>query len=258
MIPARYISLLSVLLLAGESLGTPPLQLTSTEQAVLRGHPVWRLAGGAKPPFQWIDNKGHFQGMAEDYRQLIQLRASIRLDPVGAESWSQSLEQLRRHDCDVVLLITQTADRDAYLLFTDPVLTLPGAIITRSDNKAIKAISDLAGREVVVARNRAIHEKLAREHPEMVLEPRDDIASALSAVALGDADAFVGDLFSATEAIDRLGLRNLKIPGDSPYTDPFRISVRNDWPEAISILNKAIATISPQEQLQGRTAMLAG
>lgn len=79
MIPARYISLLSVLLLAAESLAAPPLQLISTAQAFLQEHPVWRLAGGAKPPFQWIDNKGRFQGMAEDYRQLIQPRASVTL-----------------------------------------------------------------------------------------------------------------------------------------------------------------------------------
>src|SRR5690606_27080066 len=73
-----------------------------------------------------------------------------------------------------------------------------------------------------------------------------------SAVALGDADAYVGDLASATDAIDRLGVRNLKAGGELNYEFPFRIAARKDWPLAVAMLDKAIDEITPAEHAEIR------
>ena len=208
---------------------------------------MWRMAGGPSPPFQWIDEKGVFRGIGADYRGLIEARLGVRLEPVSADTWPESLEQLRERKCDISLLTAQTPERDHFLLFTKPLMTLPPAIITRSDNKSVKSLADLAGRRVSVARDWPIHELLAHDHPEIKLRPRDDVGGAISAVALGDADAYVGDLASASQAIERLGLRDLQVAAESPYEFPFRIAVRKDWPVAVTLLNKAIGTITPEE-----------
>ena len=204
-------------------------------------------AGAASPPFQWIDEKGAFRGIGADYRTIIEARLHVRLEPIPATSWPESLEQLRRHECDISLLTAQTPERDVFLFFTEPLLALPPAIITRVDNKVVKGLADLAGRRVAVARQWPIHEQLARDHPEIILLPRDDVGGAISAVALGDAEAYVGDLASATQAIEGLGVRNLKVAALSPYVFPFRVAVRKDWPVAVTLLNKVIASITPEE-----------
>lgn len=256
---SRLLLLLALLVLAvaAHAAPAPILELSPAEQTFLREHPVWRIAGGPSPPFQWIDKRGTFRGISADYRAIIEKRLGVRLEPVPADSWSASLEQLRRRECDVSLLTAQTPDRDTFLLFTEPLLTLPPAIITRADSQHLKNLSQLAGHRVTVARGWPIHEVLAREHPEITLLPRDDVGGAISAVALGDADAYVGDLASATQSIDRLGIRNLKVAGESPYAFPFRIAVRKDWPEAVGLLNKAIATITPEEHAAIRRKWIA-
>ncbi|MBV8900311.1 MAG: PAS domain-containing protein [Verrucomicrobia bacterium] len=228
------------------------LQLTPAEQVWLRMHPVWRAAGGPSPPFQWIDEQGKFQGMAADYKRLIEGRLGVSIKPLPAPSWSDSLEQLRRQECDLSFLTAHTPDREAFLLFTDELLVLPLVILTRSDDHHIAALRDLAGKPVAIARNWPIHEYLKRDHPEIALVPRDDVGSAISAVALGNAEAFVGDLASATNALETLGVQNLKVAGETAYVAPFRIAVRKDWPEAVTILNKAIHAITPAEQAEIR------
>lgn len=243
----RLFLLLALLVFVVAANAAPTLDLSPAEKTFLREHPVWRIAGGPSPPFQWIDADGKFRGIGADYRAIIEARLGLRLEPLPSDSWPASLEQLRRHECDVSLLTAQTPDREVFLLFTEPLLVLPPAIITRVDNQRVKSLSDLAGRRVTVARSWPIHELLAREHPEIILLPREDVGGAISAVALGDADAYVGDLASATQAIDRLGIRNLKAAAESPYSFPFRVAVRKDWPEAVALLNKAIATITPEE-----------
>jgi PAS domain S-box-containing protein len=243
----RQFTLIVLLLLAWVVSPARALDLTPEEQAFLREHPVWRMAGSSSPPFQWMDEKGRFQGIGADYRAIVEQRLGVKLEPVPANSWPESLEQLRRRECDISLLTAQTPERESFLIFTKPLLELPPAIITRTDNKVVKSFSDLPGRRVAVARGWPIHERLAQDHPEILLLPRDDVGSAITAVALGDAEAYVGDLASATHAIDRLGLRNLKVAADSPYLFPFRIAVRKDWPLAVSLLDKAIATITPDE-----------
>ncbi|HEV7404763.1 MAG TPA: transporter substrate-binding domain-containing protein [Chthoniobacteraceae bacterium] len=226
----------------------PALDLTPEEAAFLREHPVWRVTGASYPPYQWLDEKGQLHGIAADYCELLKSRLNVQLQIVPVESWTASLQGLREKKFDLALLAARTPDREEYLLFTAPLLDLPPAIITRSDDRRIHGLADLAGRRVVVARSYPLHEALARDHPEIVLLPRDDEQSAVSAVALGDADAFVGGLAGATHAIGRLGIGNLKVAGELPYEFQYGIAVRKDWPEAVSILDKAIAGITEDEQ----------
>jgi PAS domain S-box-containing protein len=221
--------------------------LSPEEAAFLREHPVWRITGANTPPYQWLDAQQRFRGIAADYRDLLQARLNARLEVVPAESWTASLQGLQEKRFDLAMLTARTPERDAYLLFTAPLLDLAPAIITRANDRRIHGLADLAGRRVAVARSYALHEALAREHPEIVLLPREDEASGLSSVALGEADAYAGDLAGATYAIGRLGIGDLKVAGDLPYRFQYGIAVRADWPEAVAILNEAIASISPEE-----------
>ncbi len=173
---------------------TPKISLTPEERTFLREHPVWRVTGESTPPYQWVDKDQKLHGIAADYCALIKERLGIGLQIVPANSWTASLEDMRRGACDISMLVAETPDRESYLIFTQPLLDLPPAIITRSADTKIHSLADLAGRRVMVPRSYAVHERLARDHPEIILLPRDDDASALSAVALGDAEAYVGDL----------------------------------------------------------------
>ncbi len=146
-------------------------------------------------------------------------------------------------------MIIHTPERERILNFTKEILKLPTVALVRTDStKKIRQPSDLGGKLVAVPRSWAIHEQLRGDGPEIRLEPRDSVEEALMAVSTGHVDAYVGDLASATHAMEKLGLTNLKVACMMPYTYSLRIGVRKDWPELVPILNRAIDAMSQEER----------
>ena len=243
----RFVQWLCAIFFLSGIISAAEIHTTDAEAAFIREHPVWRMAGASSPPFQWTDGKGKFLGLASDYRRIIEERLGIQLQIVPAQTWDASLAQLRKGECDVSLLTSETPARREFLAFTKSLLDLPLVLIGRRGESKVSGIAQLAERRVAVARGWPIHEKLEREYPKIHLMPRDDVGSAISAVALGDADYYVGDLASATDAIERLGVQNLQIVGETEYVFPFCVGARKDWPEAVALIDKVIASISPKE-----------
>jgi len=138
--------------------------------------------------------------------------------------------------------------RAKFLTFTDPYITLPMVILTRDDAPFLNGLEDLKGGRVAVIRAYVEHEFLQRDYPTMSLFVADAIEEALTAVANGKADAFVSDLASSTFATERLGLKNLKVAATTPYYRELGFGVRKDWPELVTILNKALAAIPTEDQ----------
>lgn len=56
----------------------PTIPLTAEETTWLEAHPTIRLGvDPAYPPFEFIDNKGDYSGMASDYLKLIGKRLGV-------------------------------------------------------------------------------------------------------------------------------------------------------------------------------------
>ena len=69
-------------------------------------------------------------------------------------------------------------------------------------------------------------------------------------VASGQADAFVGSIATIGYLIHKFGIENLQIAGETPISINLGYGVRKDWPILVSILDKAIDSIS-QEEING-------
>ncbi|MBI4665379.1 MAG: transporter substrate-binding domain-containing protein [Nitrospinae bacterium] len=226
-----------------------PQPLTAAEREWLRAHPVLRLGGVPSwDPIMMLDSSGKLSGIASEYKALIENKLGVKLELTDyGIPWGEALRRIRKKELDVVMILGQTPERDTYMNFSDGLIDLPYVIITRSDYPHVKGISSLSGKVVAVARNFVAHEWLKREHPEINLLPVETTSNAMEAVALGEADAYVGDFASASHAITTFGITKLKVAAEAGFVNRVRIGVRNDMPELVGILNKAIATI-PQSQ----------
>jgi diguanylate cyclase (GGDEF)-like protein/PAS domain S-box-containing protein len=226
----------------------PPFALTPAERAWIKAHPRIRLAhppGWA--PIASRPDGGPLQGLAQDYRQRLEALLGRTFDLLPERPWSEVLAQARWGEVDVVLLLGQTPERD-YLRFTEVVTELPYVVIARSGHPKIAGLAGLQGERIAVAQGFVAHEWLAREHPELALAPQADTERALMAVAFGEADAYVGDIATASQAIATLHISNLKLAGTLSFVNRLRIGVRRDWPELVALLNRALAQIPPAER----------
>lgn len=229
---------------------TPVVPLTDEEKAWLAEHKTIRLGvDPAYPPFDFIDENGRHAGMAADYMALIADRLGIDMTAVPDLSWPQVLEGAKKKEIDVLPAAGDSQDRRTYLDFTRPYIKLPIIIMGRNDHAAISGISDLKGQTVALVKGYYYVDEITREHREIKQHLVETPLEGLRAVSLGKADAMIVNLGVGSYLAQTETLVNLKVMGDAGLkTGSLSIGVRKDWPEFVAILEKALASLTQEEQ----------
>ncbi|MFH1059032.1 MAG: transporter substrate-binding domain-containing protein [Pseudomonadota bacterium] len=247
---------------------TPELpKLTPEEKAWLAQHKVIVLGAAQDyPPLDFIAADGAHQGLAAEYLGLLEKRLGIRIRAVSAFGWADMLEKAKRKELSGVACIAQSEGRGAFLKFTKPYFYSPYMVFTRKDHAPFASLEALVGQTIAVEDGFFLQERLREQYPRIKLLPVPNTQAALEAVAKGQAQAYVGNLLVAEYIIKRQALNDLRIACTAPWPGvQLRIGVRPDWPQLVSILDKALDTITTPEQaainsrwLPPRTASLAG
>jgi PAS domain S-box-containing protein len=226
------------------------IPLTAEEQAWLATHPVLRVHNEQDwRPFNFYAH-GMPRGFSIDYMDLLAQKLGISIVYHSGSTWNEFLTQVEARELDVMLNIVKTPERERYLLFTEPYATTPNVIVSRS-TESLSTVAALKGRVVAIPRGFFYEELLAREYPDIQLLPVATALDALTAVAVGQADATLGREAVLNDQIQRNFLTTLRISGElrlghSELTN-LRIGVRSDWALLQSILNKALAAVTPEE-----------
>ena len=225
------------------------LQLTDAEQTWLDEHPVVRLGIDREfAPYEWIDVNGQYVGLAAEYIHLLEDRLAIEFDIVADKPWHEIMDMAKRGELDMLACLNSNPERDQYLNFTLPYITNPIVIVNANRHGYIGSLDNLAGKTVAVERNYYVQEKLSRDYPDIQLLMTDTTRQALQKVAIGEADAYVGDAAYSNYAIKQADLINLQFAGQTGDMTAYRIGVNPAHPELLSIINKVLASITPEEK----------
>ncbi|MBF0497861.1 MAG: transporter substrate-binding domain-containing protein [Deltaproteobacteria bacterium] len=243
--------------IAGETAaGNVKVDLTEAERAFLAGKQIRLGVDDARPPFEFINEKGDYAGICAGFVEVLSARLGITMIPQEKLKWHDAMEKVKIGEVDVIPKVTPTKEREKFLIFTRPYATFPSVIVTRLDRSA-KGLGDLPGLKVGVVKGLVVEAALKHDHPELSLVPSPNIETALRHLATGKIDAFVDNLGTVSYTIDKLGLTNLKIAGETPYSHDLAFGVRKDWPLAASALDKALATITDEERTAIKNQWLA-
>ncbi|WP_068829746.1 response regulator [Pseudomonas sp. BMS12] len=226
------------------------LRLDDTERAWVAEHPVLKVGveRSGWPPFDVIDEQGRHRGLSGDYLALLSQRLGLRFEPVLFDDWDSALKALREGRVDVLPSVAQTPERDAYMAFTRAYLVSSSLIFTRGD-QGVQRIPDLAGRLVAIERGYVLQQALRDKVPDVRLLEVSDTEAALRAVSSGRADAYVGDMIVASYLIRELNLTNLELRGETGLsTSEFRFAAQRKQTQLIALLDKALTSLSEQEQ----------
>lgn len=239
---------------AEEKSPEPQIELTQEEKGFIRNHPVIRL--GVDPtfvPYEFIDTDGEYKGIAADYIALICEKTGLQMEVKKGLTWTEAYERAVNGELDVLPCVGETAERERYFLFSDTYFTFQRAIFVSDDNKDIKSFEDLSGKTIAVQLNSSHHSYL-KQFSDIKLSLYPTVESALRAVSNGTEIAFIGNLATTSYLLKSLGISNLKYipidvtPGD--LSQSLHFAVRKDWPELVSIINKALASVTKQERTE--------
>jgi len=200
-------------------------------------------------PFEFIDEKGNFIGIAADLIKLVSERIGINIQLVITNTLKETLELSKNGEVLIIPFLNQTPQREEWLIFTDPIFTDPNVFITREEHSFISDPYKLSGKTIVLPTGTSIEEKIRTDYPNMIIKNTDTELEALKIVSERKADMTLSSLIISAYTIRKEGFFNLKIAGQIPeYTNYLRIGILKTESILRDIFNKAIKTISDLER----------
>lgn len=223
------------------------LNLTDEEQQWLDAHQV--LIYGTDndfPPFEFEGTDGKTTGINPAYLKLIEKELGITF-VYKIDKWADIIKQLQTDEIDLISA-SITPEREKTMLFTSEFISVPSAIIVRTDNNTIKSKDDLTNLKISTVDGWAWNEDLKRTHPHLELVAYPTMFEAFNAVAFGDVDATIQDLATSGYIIKKNKITTLKMVNTYDQSLDLHFSVKSTNPILQSILEKAFMNI-PKESI---------
>ncbi|WPD21216.1 MAG: transporter substrate-binding domain-containing protein [Candidatus Electrothrix scaldis] len=259
----RLCSVLAVLVLAflsvlcidtGWAAKHPPaasVELSPAEQNWLKQHP--RISLGYTldfPPVLMRQENGYLAGILPDYLKLLKEKLGIRIGLV-VDSWPEIIRLAKAREIDGLGPSFSLESRKEYFRFTQPLFFHYHSIYARSDElRRFNQLSDLKGYRVGYTRSVAVEKELLEKVQGIIPVPLENNEALATALLNGDIDAIVANI-----TLEYWRKQNIQpsfgVAAILPETRlPVVFSLRKDWPELTSILNKGFELISAQEKQQ--------
>ncbi len=231
------------------------LELSAAEIEWLERHQVIRIGIDEDYlPLEGLDAKGDYVGISAEYAEVLQKSLPFRFSVVKGVPWSELEEKIKNGEIDAIMCLAKTPERSKNMLFTDWYQRYPVGIFVRDAAQSVEKIEQLQGKEVAVVNAYWIQSLLQIVYPDIILQTYASQEECLVALSGGTVDAYVGDTAAVSHTIKKLGLTNLRLASKTTYFWEYRIGVRKDWPELVTILNKALKNVTPEERqrIQGK------
>lgn len=222
---------------------------TDSELEFIKNHPIIRL--GVDPrfvPFEFIDEDNEYKGIARDYLVLISEKTGLEFDVRKGLTWPEAYDLAMAGELDALPAVGKTPEREESFLLSEPYYYFKRVIATRDVDTHISGMSDLEGYAVAVQRNSSHHSYLL-DYKDINLSLYDTVEAALTAVVTGEEIAFIGNLATTNYLIRTNGLTDLRfVTFEAEKSQALHFAARKDWPELVSIFNKAVKSISEEEK----------
>jgi polar amino acid transport system substrate-binding protein len=232
---------------------TTKLTLSAEEKSFINKHPTIVLGTDKSwEPYVIVLPDGEMSGYDAEILEKINQRTGANFT-LAVGKWSEMQSKAEAYEIDGLSTGTAATKRASYLNFSTPYLTLQKSVFVSTGNPhAIEKPEDLQIKTLVIQKGNLADIKLAEQYKNSHILYVDTVAELFSALSTGAADATFGNGATLYLA-NKLGMPYLHIAFHLPQQLDLVFGVRKDWPAAISILNKALSTLSPHEKTHIQT-----
>ncbi len=224
-------------------------QLTAAELAWIREHPIVRLANDIDwPPFEFIDEQGHYRGMVPELLQLVSQRTGLEFVPVKDLNWQTVVERMKQGRLDMFSAAVATPERKEYARFTEPFFYFPMVALAREGHPIIPKLTELEGERIGVVAGYSTDELLSKQITLSSLHRFTNLEHALNALVEGQIDVLVDNLVSLNYLMREKGLDGLAVVGQLELPFELSMGVQRELPLLYSIISKTLASIDEEEK----------
>jgi signal transduction histidine kinase/CheY-like chemotaxis protein len=229
------------------------LSLTVEERSFLDVHPIIRAHNEQNwIPFNFYRD-GKPQGYTIDLMNILAKKLGIKIEYISGPTWDEFMGMLKNKDIDIIGNMVENEARKKFAVFTLPIIKNPLNIVSQT-NTPFRNLKELEGHTVSIVKGFWYQDLLEKNVPAIQLLLVDTSVDALKAVAFGTADATIDIGAVMQHLMLEYNIPNLTISGETkiPGGENFynRIGVRKDWTLLASSLDKALKSLTFQEEYQ--------
>ena len=172
-------------------------------------------------PYAYVDPDGRSRGMLIDIWRLWAEKNNVDLTFIPARL-SRCLELVKKGEADIVLGLFQSAQRAAYLDFSDPLIHNVDTNIYVKESLHVTAIEALGGIPVGVIRDDFAEGFLQQKYPILKLRTYQGSKEIITDAVNGRLTAFVLDFQNATYLLSQRNALATFKPVARLYTEAIR------------------------------------
>ncbi|MEI6107179.1 MAG: CHASE domain-containing protein [Opitutae bacterium] len=223
--------------------------LSAEERAWLDGHAAELCVASAAniPPFTFVES-GVWQGVSADLIHLMEGKLGLKFHILAPQNLAAILAQAQQGGPGIVTSVTKTSERSQYLTFTQPYVLIPTVILVRANTELGRWPEAFAGKRVAVGNGYGIQKDLEQKFPRLQVVPVSDDLDGLRLLSLGEVDAVVTDVASASFFIERERITGLRVLDTFDFTYALSFAVRRDLPVLREILAKTLHAIPERDR----------
>ncbi len=195
-------------------------KLSKDEKHWLLAHPQLRFH---LPDFGLplgTDIKQEYKGIVADHISYFDSQLSTQWSP--DDRFDASLLTVDLSEADITIGNNLNPQLNENYLFSRPVIKMPVVMLTANPSRVyVDGLTELG-----------------------------EVKAAVLAVNSGDVDILLCPLLHCSYLMNELVTQNIRVIGQTALTDTLSFSVLKGWPVLLSIINKLLAAMTPQQKKQ--------
>ncbi len=223
--------------------------LTKKEKNFIKNHTIKLCTTTTWIPFNFQDIHKNIIGIGIDYWKMIAKKVNLKYKIYKAKDFTEVLNDIKTKKYDLNMATTKTLDKKSFALFTKTYEKFPIAIATKKISNFITTGVDLENKKVAVGKSYSTYYLLKSMFPKINFILTKDTKEALQLVHDNKAFAAVDIEPSLRYQIIKNGFKDIFVTGVTGVDFNLQIMVRDDYNTLVSLLNKAINSISNQERI---------
>ena len=116
---------------------------------------------------------------------LLASKLGIEVQYVSGPTWNDFINMIKNNELDVMLNIARSPEREGFLVFTPPYVTMMQALFTRENVPLVSSIEGLYGKTFAIPKGFYLQDVL-KSYPEIkILEVSNTTEAITGSISLG-------------------------------------------------------------------------
>ncbi|MBJ6752428.1 transporter substrate-binding domain-containing protein [Geomonas sp. Red421] len=201
------------------------------------------------PPYEFVDHDGKPAGFNVELTRAIAEVMGFKVE-ISLGPWDGMRRALEQGDVDILQGMAFSQERTSEVDFSTPHALLFQSIWIRRDDRRIKSIEDVRGKEVIVMKNSIMHDFMKGFDPKARLILTDTLAEALRLLNQGRGDCALVSRLTGMYLEKEMGLKRIVPVAEPIMTQAYGYAVKKGNAEVLARFNEGLAILKRSGQFQ--------